>query len=88
MFALGAMFSGGHDIPEDRGRAEHWFRAAAELGHGQAQLMLGRYLRTGAAGHWDPREARYWFESAVAQGIAEAEAELVELSPTVAQRAV
>jgi hypothetical protein len=50
--------------------------------------MLGRYLRTGAAGHWDPREARYWFESAVAQGIAEAEAELVELSPTVAQRAV
>jgi hypothetical protein len=50
--------------------------------------MLGRYLRTGAAGHWDLREARYWFESAAAQGIAEAEAELVELSPTVAQRAV
>ena len=24
--------------------AQRWFRAAAELGHGQAQPMLGRYL--------------------------------------------
>jgi TPR repeat protein len=88
MFALRAMYSGGHNIPVDRGRAERWFRAAAELGHGQAQLMLGRYLRTGAAGHWDLREARHWFESAAAQGIAEAEPELVELSPTAAKRAV
>jgi len=75
MFALGAMYSGGHDIPVDRALAEHWFRAASELGHGQAQLMLGRYLRSGVAGRQDLREARYWFESAVAQGIAEAEAE-------------
>lgn len=30
---------------------ESWFRAASELGHGQAQVMLGRYLGNGAAGH-------------------------------------
>ena len=28
---------------------QRWFRAAAELGHGQAQLMLGRYLVCGVA---------------------------------------
>ena len=44
MFALGALYAGGHDLPEDRMTAQRWFRAAAELGHGQAQLMLGRYL--------------------------------------------
>ncbi|MEJ3866063.1 hypothetical protein WGU94_10280, partial [Campylobacter jejuni] len=29
MFALGAMYSGGHAIAVDRAKAEHWFRAAA-----------------------------------------------------------
>jgi TPR repeat protein len=87
MFALGAMYSGGHDIPVDRALAEHWFRVASELGHGQAQLMLGHYLRSGVAGRQDLREARYWFESAVAQGISEAEAELADLSPAAVQGA-
>jgi TPR repeat protein len=30
--------------------AQRWFLAAAELGHGHAQMMLGRYLINGAAG--------------------------------------
>ena len=44
MFALGALYGGGHDLPVDRDSPERWFRAAAEHGHGHAQLMLGRYL--------------------------------------------
>ena len=47
--------------------------------------MLGRYFRIGAAGHQDLREARRWFESAVAQGIAAAEVELAELAPVLSQ---
>jgi TPR repeat protein len=80
MFALDAMYSGNHAIPVDRIKAEHWFRAAAERGHGQAQLMLARYLRAGATGRKDLQQARDWLERAAAQGVAEADAELVELS--------
>ena len=79
MFALGAMYSGGHDYPVDRAEAQRWFRAAAELGHGQAQLMLARYLTSGAAGEKRPAEARMWLERAAAQGVPEAEGELAEM---------
>jgi TPR repeat protein len=65
----------------DRATAQRWFRAAAELGHGQAQLMLGRYLRDGVAGDPNPEEAREWLERAVAQGVADAQQDLAELSP-------
>ena len=77
MFALGAMYSGGHNISVGRTAAESWFRAASESGHGQAQLMLGRYLRSGVAGHRDLQQARFWLESAFAQS----SAELGELTP-------
>ena len=50
MFALGALFGGGHDLPGDRPQAQRWFRPAAELGHAHAQMMLGRYLAAGVAG--------------------------------------
>jgi TPR repeat protein len=50
------------------------------LGHGQAQLMLGRYLASGVAGEPNPQEAREWLERAVAQGVAEAQHDLAELS--------
>ena len=78
-FALGALFAGGHDVPEDRVAALRWFRAAAELGHGQAQLMLGRYLAEGVDGEPDPVEASNWLEQAAAQGIEEAQADLAAL---------
>jgi uncharacterized protein len=80
MFALGALFAGGHDLPADRQTAQRWFRAAAELGHGQAQLMLGRYLTNGLAGELDPEEGRLWLERAAAQGTAEAESEVAALT--------
>ena len=84
MFALSAIYSSGHGTV-DRAAAERWFRAAAERGHGHAQLMLGRYLRRGAAGQQNLREARHWFESAIEQGIVEAEAELAELAPVLSR---
>jgi hypothetical protein len=49
--------------------------AAAELGHGHAQLMLARYLASGAAGKPSPVEARLWLERAAAQGVPDAEAD-------------
>jgi hypothetical protein len=84
MFALGALYAGGHDLAEDRAAAQRWFRAAAELGHGQAQLILGRYLAEGITNEPDPVEARLWFEQAAAQGIDEAQADLAALhAPTL-----
>jgi uncharacterized protein len=52
---------------------------AGELGHGQAQLMLGRYLAEGVTGEPDPVEARSWFEQADTHGIEEAQADLAAL---------
>ena len=80
MFALGAMYGNGHDLPMDRHTAQQWFRRAAELGHGHAQLMLGRYLAGGVAGEHDPVQARLWLERAAAQGILDAESDLAALS--------
>jgi uncharacterized protein len=59
-------------LPTDRKRAQQWFRAAAERGHGPAQLVLGRYLTSGIAGDLDPEEGRQWLERASAQGVTEA----------------
>src|ERR1700758_1258717 len=60
-------------LPPNRVAAQRWFRAAAELGHGHAQLMLARYLASGAAGEVNPVETRHWLERAAEQGIPEAE---------------
>ena len=79
MFALGALHAGGYSIPTDRKIAQRWFRAAAELGHGHAQMMLGRYLSGGLTGEPDREEARLWLERAVAQGVPEAEHDLAQL---------
>jgi uncharacterized protein len=58
MFAMGALNGGGHDVRQDRGMAQRWFRAAAERGHRHAQTMLGRYLARGLAGPRNPQQAR------------------------------
>jgi TPR repeat protein len=67
-------------MPVDRATALRWFRAAAKLGHGYAQLMLGRYLAGGVAGERNRAEARLWLERALAQGMPEAEVDLAELT--------
>ncbi|RWF68669.1 MAG: hypothetical protein EOQ34_24720, partial [Mesorhizobium sp.] len=60
--------------------AQKWFAAAAERGHGQAQLMLGRYFSKGLAGEHYPAVGRLWLERAAAQGLEEAADELSELA--------
>ena len=42
--------------------------------------MLGRYLRSGVADELNPEEAREWLERAAAQGVADAQHDLAELS--------
>jgi TPR repeat protein len=79
MFALGALYGGGHDVPMDRAVALGWFQRAAEANHPIAQMMLGRYLARGLAGPADRAAARQWFQRAVAQGIVEAKTDLAEL---------
>ena len=79
MFALGALYDGGHDIRPDPDLAQHWFREAAERGHPRAQLMIGRYFSRGMAGRTDPAEARRWFKEAERQGVTEAVLELTRL---------
>ena len=58
---------------------------ASEAGHGQAQMMLGRYLTRGLAGDIDLVEGRQWLERAVEQGITESELDLgtVPAMPTL-----
>jgi TPR repeat protein len=84
MFALGALFGGGHDIPWDRPQAQAWFRQAAERGHAHAQMMLGRYLSRGLGGQQDAAQARVWLEKALAQGLSEAQGDLDALPQTEA----
>jgi TPR repeat protein len=69
MFALGVLCASGRGLPIGRGAARCWFRAVAEHRHSHAQMMLGRYLISGAAGDLDPVDGRKWLERATAQGI-------------------
>jgi TPR repeat protein len=81
MFSTGAMHGGGHEVPTDRAEAQKWFRAAAERGHAQAQMMLGRYLARGLVTPPNPDEARVWLDRALAQGLTEARGDLSALPP-------
>jgi len=81
MFALGALYGGGHEVMWDRRIAQNWFQAAAERGHPQAMMILGRYLARGLSGLRDKEQARIWFNRAVRAGITEAQAELDALPP-------
>jgi uncharacterized protein len=81
MFAVGAMYGGGHNVPWDRVAAQRWFRAAAERGHPYAQMMLGRYLARKLGDELNIEEARRWTERAIAQGMEEAKADLAALPP-------
>ena len=58
MFAVGALYGGGHEVETNRPMAQQWFRLAAERGHGYAQMMLGRYLARSLAGEQNITEAK------------------------------
>jgi len=53
-----------------------WLRKAAEMGHADAQLLLGDMLLTGIGGKSDVQEALYWIHKAAEQGQVEAQCEL------------
>ncbi|QHI95020.1 hypothetical protein GT348_00665 [Aristophania vespae] len=79
LFSLGAMYGGGHDVPEDREKALYYFEKAAMRGHALSQAMLGRYLVNGIAGKADKAKGKMWLEKAAQQGIEEAKQTLCEM---------
>ncbi|CCT59343.1 hypothetical protein APA386B_1252 [Acetobacter pasteurianus 386B] len=79
MFSIGAMYGGGHEVPEDLVLARSWFQQAAEGGHGLAQLMMGRYLANGIGGDKDLEGARAWYRKAEKQNVLQASIELSKL---------
>jgi hypothetical protein len=81
MFGAGALLAGGHGLPPNREAAAIWFRRAAEAGHPEAQLMLGRFLLRGFVPARVPDEARRWLARAAEAGVADALRELEAAHP-------
>lgn len=52
----------------DAARARQWIRAAARMGHSEAQVVLGQWLLDGHGGDSDPPMALQWFLKAASQG--------------------
>lgn len=72
-FSLGNFYSCGQGMPHDRNsEAVKWFRCAAELGHGRAQLALGAMLADAAFNRetesWRDPDAAQWLREAHEQG--------------------
>lgn len=68
-YRIGIIKEQGIGIPPDTAGAIEAYRQAAEAGHAEAQFRLAQLLdRSGG----DPALARYWYQSAAAQGIAAA----------------
>ncbi|MEE8189761.1 MAG: SPOR domain-containing protein, partial [Kiloniellales bacterium] len=59
-------------LAEDKAKAEHWFRRAAQLGLSDAQYALGQVLSQGLTSAKNESEALQWYEQAAAQGHAKA----------------
>lgn len=65
---LGAMYSSGMGVKEDKGQAVYWLHKAAEQGYALAQFGLGM-LYSGRRGvPQDDKLAVYWIEKAAEQG--------------------
>ncbi|MFZ0913288.1 MAG: tetratricopeptide repeat protein [Candidatus Korobacteraceae bacterium] len=63
---LGALYSGGQGVPQDKAQAVLWTRKAAEQGNAQAQLTLGTAYGAGLGVPQNFAEAYFWFEVAMA----------------------
>src|SRR5207253_1665554 len=75
-FYLGRMYEVGRGVAHSFERAEHWYRAAADLGLPEAQNNLGRLCARGLAG--DASEAETWLVRAAEQGNEDAQLGLAE----------
>lgn len=63
-------------IQADKAQALRWFKAAAELGHAQAQFNLGTLYINEQYGMADAEKAARWFFRAARQGVPEAQLNL------------
>ena len=70
---LGALYYGGHGVPQDYTEAVKWFRPAAEQGDANALYALGLMYHNGQGVPQDYTEAVKWFRLAVLWGRANAQ---------------
>ena len=74
---LGMLYWHGH-LGEDMAAASaiRWYAAAAENGHGLAQIWLANNYLVGLRTEADPKLAVYWYGKAACQGITQAKYQL------------
>ncbi len=66
-FELAEAYRTGDDTAEDFAEALRWYRAAAELGHADAQNNLGAMYLAGMGIDKNPLAAVYWYRKAAEQ---------------------
>lgn len=66
-FELAEAYRTGDGAVENFAEALRWYRAAAELGHADAQNNLGAMLLAGMGTDKNPVEAAYWYRKAAEQ---------------------
>lgn len=71
-YQLGDIYAKGEIVPRDKDKAVEWYSRAANLGHADAQLVLG-YIYGNDDARRDKKESAKWFLKAAEQGIAEAQ---------------
>jgi TPR repeat protein len=62
------MYANGRDVVQDDAKAMHWFKLAAEQGHGEAMRGIGLLYSNGRGVAKDQVLAHMWFSLAAAQG--------------------
>lgn len=72
-FALGGMYYGGVDVPEDHEEGIRWVGLAAEQGHAEAQFVLGVMYYNGEGVPQNDAEGILWIGMAAEQGHAQAQ---------------
>ncbi|KAF9164329.1 hypothetical protein DFQ26_001575 [Actinomortierella ambigua] len=71
-FDLGMKYLAGDGVPKSELEAFYWLRQAAEQGHPEAQLQVGRLHQSGQIVVHDPHRAAFWFKKAAEQGVTKA----------------
>jgi TPR repeat protein len=65
---LGFIYEDGDGVKQDHAEALKWFRRAADSGHTEAMVHIGRHYRFGEGVTKDLSEAGKWFRTAAAKG--------------------
>jgi|GEM_PF-411708 len=72
-FCLGANYSSGSGVAEDRSEEASWCQKAAERGDARAQHNLGNMYTSGSGVQKDYRQAVSWYQKAAKQGLMESQ---------------